>query len=715
ISHVIFQNRENGFTVARFEDIDTEDKFVVVGTFADVGDGAPMRISGEWTSHQKFGRQFKVDHYEMTLPRSKVGITKYLTSFISGVGPVMAKRIVDHFGEQASEIIEKSPERLTEVPGIGKSKAARILKSWEEHSRMKSVMIFLQSYSIGPGVAMKIFNNYGEAAAQVLKQNPYILATEIYGIGFLTADRIAMNLGMEKDAPQRIRAGIAYRLDAASNEGHVYLPRELLVESSAAMLDCDPEKVEAHLDDLLASGDELISEQGRIYSARLHYAETNVASRLAKILKQPAQDLFKLMRGGDELIQTEKMLGFSLSPKQISVINVICGEKTVILTGGPGTGKTVSTRAVIHIFEKNGYRVLLAAPTGRAAKRMTEATGKPSCTIHRLLEYNPRMNIFGKDNDNPLECDLLVVDEMSMVDVMLMYHLLKAVKHHTRLLLVGDADQLPSVGPGNVLRDLISSGAVPTVRLDTIYRQDSGSTIVNNAHLINQGEMPMMAGDKNGNFFFSQQEDAESALDVMLRICTERLPRQFGLDPRHDIQTISPMYRGPLGVDNLNSVLQNKMNPGKDVVCGGKGFRLGDRVMQIKNNYEKEVFNGDIGFVRSIDIAAGELTVDYETRLVKYGFNEADQLVLAYAITVHKSQGSEYQAVVMPVTTQHYTMLQRNLLYTAITRAKRLVVLVGTKKAIAIAVKNNKIEERFTSLGERLITEMEKRTLFDGD
>ncbi len=714
IDHVVFHNSGNGYTVAKFEVLDTGDKIPITGTFANLSEGQPMKIHGEWVTHPKYGKQFKVARYEVDLPRSKVGMIKFLSSFIKGVGPVMAKRIVDKFGEETVEIIDKSPQRIREVPGIGKRKADEIIKSWEEHRRIKSVMLFLQSHNIPQGVAMKIFTAYGDDSIRVLKENPYLLATEVYGVGFKTADRVAMNLGMDKDSPLRINAGLVYTLETAGSEGHIYLPVEELVTSASKILEVTDVKVEEALASMMKSGDRIITENDRVYAPNYHYAECYIAKRMAAILKEKSRTLFNLGVEEKEIRSAEEALGFRLSNQQLSVVEELGREKVVILTGGPGTGKTVSTRAVIHIFKNNGFRVLLAAPTGRAAKRMTEATGEQSKTIHRLLEYNPRGNIFNKDNENPLECDLLVIDEMSMVDTLLMYHLIKAVKHHTRLLFVGDIDQLPSVGPGNVLRDLIDSGAAKTVRLETIYRQGAESTIVGNAHLINRGEMPVMAtAERGGNFYFSHEEDPEKAMEILVRICLDKIPKKFNLDPIADIQVISPMYNGMLGVDKLNEVLQARLNPGKDISCGSRRFRIGDRVMQIKNNYEKEVFNGDVGFIRSIDIAQNQLVVDYLDNKVNYLFGETDQLVLAYAITVHKSQGSEYKAVVMPVHTQHYVMLQRNLIYTGITRAKEMVVLVGTKKAVAIAVKNNKIESRYTSLAERIVREMQAKTIFD--
>ncbi len=710
VERVIFHNPENGYMVIRFTPVQGGEA-MLVGNFLNVGEGLMLTVRGKWSVHPRFGRQFKVSEYEANLPRSEIGMRKYMEHFIKGIGPVMAKKIVKHFGEETADVIERQPERLREVPGIGRGKYETIRASWEEHRKLKSVMMFLQSHGIGPGTAMKIFNTYGDASVKVLKDNPYILASEVYGIGFRIADRIAMSLGMEKDSPMRIEAGLKYTLETASNDGHVYLPRLELIEKASEILECDIGQAEQSLSILLDRDSAIIEEDHRIYSSRFHYAECKIAERLTWIIRSDKSS-FGLSYKEEDIRNIEKQLGFPLTEKQRSVIDVLANNNVVILTGGPGTGKTFSTRAVINLFHQNGFSILLAAPTGRAAKRMTEATGWPSRTIHRLLEYQPVDKNFFRNKDHPLECDLLVLDETSMIDVLLMYHVINACREGMKILFVGDIDQLPSVGPGNVLGDLISSGCISTVRLDVVFRQEAQSSIICNAHLINQGKMPVMAKDRRGNFFFSNKENPQEALESIVRICTERIPKQFQLDPQTDIQVITPMYRGPIGVDNLNKVLRDRINPGVDVKCGSKMFRVGDRVMQIKNNYDKEVFNGDVGFIRNIYLEGGQLSIEFSDHRVKYQFAELDQLVLAYAITVHKSQGSEYKAVVMPVSTQHYIMLQRNLLYTGITRAEKLVVLVGTKKAIAIAVKNNKIEERYTSLAERIEAEMNKKSLF---
>lgn len=714
VERVVFHNPENGYSVVRFTPVDESDEIVIIGNFMNISEGLIIRVYGKWTNHPKFGRQFNVQRYDASMPRSLLGIRRYMASFIKGIGPKTAAKIVDFFGEDTIDIIENDPKRLKEVPGIGKNKADLVIESWDSHKKIRAVMMFLQSHNVGPGTAMKIYNTYGESSITVLKENPYILATEISGIGFRIADKIAMNLGIEKESPVRLEAGIMYTLEMAANEGHVFLPSEVLVKEAAKALDSGEAKVEDALAKILKKDDRIIEEGERIYSPTLHYSECSVADTLAA-LAEAKKEGATISYTERDVERIQKSLGFELSRQQLSVLDVLAREKLVILTGGPGTGKTVSIKAVISLFTQNGYTVELAAPTGRAAKRMSEATGFPARTIHRLLEFNPRPpGGFGRNRSNPIEADLVVIDEMSMIDIVLMHYMCRALRPGTKLLMVGDVDQLPSVGPGNVLRDLIASGLVNTTRLETIYRQDSESSIIGNAHLINSGQLPSMATGRGGNFFFTQKETPEEALDSIVRLCVEKIPSQFKVNPMTDVQVISPMYRGVLGVDNLNVVLRDKLNPGRDIICGSRQFRHGDRVMQIKNNYDKEVYNGDVGFVKHIDIEESVMLIDFLDQQVKYAFDETDQLVQAYAITVHKSQGSEYPVVVMPASTLHYTMLQRNLLYTAITRASKAVVIVGTKKAIAIAVKNNKIEERFTSLGERLAGKMSGTDLYRG-
>lgn len=714
VERVVYHNPENGYSVIRFSPVDESEDINVVGSFMNISEGLIFRIYGKWINHPKFGKQFTVERYDASMPRSLLGIRRYMASFIKGIGPKTAEKIVDHFGEETIDIIENEPQRLKKVPGIGKSKAELVIASWDSHKKIRAVMMFLQSHNVGPGTAMKIYNTYGDGSISVLRENPYLLATEISGIGFKIADKIAMNLGLEKDSPVRLEAGIMYTLDMAANEGHVYLPSEVLVAEAAKSLDCGEEKVETALVKILKKDDRLIEEDGRIYSPSLHYSEVSVAETLAIMASEKGQG-FDLKYTDKDVDRIQKSLGFELSRQQMSVLDVLAKEKLVILTGGPGTGKTISIKAVISLFTQNGHTVELAAPTGRAAKRMSEATGFSARTIHRLLEFNPRPpGGFARNRSNPIEADLVVIDEISMIDIVLMHYLCRALRAGTRLLMVGDVDQLPSVGAGNVLRDLIASECISTVRLQAIYRQDAESSIVGNAYLINQGQLPSMATGRGGNFFFTQKESPEEALDSIVRLCTTKIPAQFNVNTMQDVQVISPMYKGVLGVDNLNTVLRDALNPGRDLICGSRQFRHGDRVMQIKNNYDKEVYNGDVGFVKFVNLAENTVLIDFQDQQVKYSFEEVDQLVQAYAITVHKSQGSEYPVVVMPMSTLHYTMLQRNLLYTAITRASKAVIIVGTKKAIAIAVKNNKIEERYTSLGNRLSKKMGERDLYRG-
>ncbi len=724
VERLTFHNPENGYTVAK---VATRRGLVtVVGNMAGVHVGASVEMRGEWANHPKFGRQFKVQDYRTVLPATVAGIEKYLGSgLIKGVGPVTAKRIVRHFGADALRIIDEEPDRLKEVLGVGKKRVAMIKAAWEEQRQIKEVMIFLQSHGVSTGLAVKIYKHYGDAAIGVLQTNPYQLQRDIFGIGFKTADKIAMALGIPHDSPERVAAGVQYVLSEDTNEGNVFTPREDLVKKAAALLEVPPELVEEAIARLQteqqvqiepvryeARGESLqLRETQAVYLAPMYYSEVGVAHRLrqindarlaAGVTRLPAFQRFDWEQAFRYLRQ---QLGVDLAPGQRQAVQTALTHAVTVLTGGPGTGKTTTLRAVIRLLRAAGARFALAAPTGRAAKRMSEVTGAEAKTIHRLLEVSPGEGFsFKRNAENPLDADMVIVDEASMLDVLLTNHLLKAIPPGAHLLLVGDVDQLPSVGAGNVLRDIIDSGEVAVVQLQTIFRQAAGSYIITNAHRINQGQMPLFPKDAQ-DFFLFPIEDVDAAADMVVDLVVRRIPSRFGI-PSREIQVLTPMHRGPLGVAALNARLQQKLNPPApqkpEKAQGGRTLRVGDRVMQIRNNYDLDVFNGDMGVITGVDAIMHALTVDFDGRAVSYDWANLDELTHAWAISVHKSQGSEFRAVVMPVHTTHYIMLQRNLLYTGVTRAKELVVLVGTKRAVGIAVRNDKVAERHTALAERL-------------
>lgn len=708
VERITFQNEENGYTVARFRPKGKAYEITVVGNLAGVHVGELLHLRGVWTTHPEYGRQFEVHSYTVRLPATVEGLRKYLGSgLIKGIGPVMANRIVDHFGLETLEVIEQAPERLMEVHGIGKKRVAMIRQAWAEQRQIKEIMFFLQAHEISTGLAVKIYKAYGDEAIQVLRTDPYRLARDIYGIGFKTADKIAQNLGLPPDDPQRIQAGLIYALGTFADDGHCFATREELVRAASALLEVPPDVCEWHLDALIAQGD-LISEDEAVYLPPFYYAEEGVARKI-RLLQESTRDRLAFFQQADWsrlFAWLDEHSTIRLTPDQQAAVRAALTQKVSVLTGGPGTGKTTITRAVIQLLKAHGGSVLLAAPTGRAAKRLSEATGVPAQTIHRLLEFSPAAgNQFLRDRDNPLDADLIVVDEASMIDVLLMNHLLKAVEVGSHLFLVGDVDQLPSVGPGNVLADLIESGVVPVVRLKTIFRQAANSTIIVNAHRINQGQMPLFPR-RARDFFFFNQPDPEGAADLVLDIVARRIPRTFGYDPMTEVQVLSPMHRGAAGVGELNRRLQEVLNPPDNRKAeyhhGHRIFRTGDRVMQVRNDYEKQVFNGDMGWVQAIDLENQIVRVDFDGHLVEYEFHQLDQLVHAYAVSVHKAQGSEFPVVVMPLLMSHYLMLQRNLLYTGVTRAREMVVLVGSRRAIAVAVKNNRTVERHTRLAQRL-------------
>jgi exodeoxyribonuclease V alpha subunit len=715
IERITYTNEDNGFTIAKVKVDGRKDLVTVVGTLLAPMPGEIIQTKGEWTRHPKYGEQFKVVHYKSMVPASVHGIEKYLGSgLIKGIGPIMAKRIVKEFDKDTLEIIENDIERLAEVEGIGTKRTQMIKRAWDEQREIRDVMIFLQAHGVGSGYATKIFKHYGDQSIEVVKKNPYRLATDIFGIGFLTADRIAERLGFAKDSEVRAEAGILYVLNQLCDEGHVYYPYEPLIEKCHETLQVDREVIvkgfgtialdkRIVIEDLNPDLEEFRENNKAVYLARFHFSETSIATRLKRLINAP-----KAIRK----IDTEKAIGWvqkqldiTLAQRQVEAVRCAVEDKVLVITGGPGTGKTTIVNAVLKIFRRVGVRIMLAAPTGRAAKRMSETTGHEAKTIHRVLEYSIRKGGFQKNEENPLKCDLLIVDEASMIDTVLMHHLVKAVPPTATFILVGDSNQLPSVGAGNVLQDIILSGAVKVVELNEVFRQAQESSIIVNAHRINNGILPSLkpSGPKLDDFYFIEQEDPEEVLKIILELVKDRIPKRFGFDPLNDIQVLSPMHRGLVGAGNLNVELQKVLNPGEEgLTRSSMNLRVNDKVMQVVNNYDKEVFNGDIGRITRIDSEVHEVIVVFDGREVKYEYPDLDEIVLAYAVSVHKSQGSEYPAVIVPILTQHYVLLQRNLIYTAVTRGRKLVVVVGTKKALAIGVKNDKMQKRYTNLRQWL-------------
>lgn len=699
VERITYQNAENGYTVLKCAVRNYSDLVTVVGTMPEIHVGSVLSLDGSWKMDAKYGRQFSVERFEETLPATVYGIEKYLGSgLIKGIGPKFAKRIVEKFGKDTLNVIEDTPEELLKVAGIGKIRVERIKKSWQDQKEIKNIMLFLQSHEVSTSHATKIFKTYGSDSISIVKENPYRLADDIWGIGFKTADTIAEKMGIEKDTFIRLRSGILYTLNKLAENGHCYAVREQLLDKAMELLGVDSPELEITLDEMIRTED-VIKEEEAIYLPPFYFSETGCAKRLLRLLWTRRQ-----MNLDPEYIleMVEKSSDITYDEIQLEAVRTAVSSKVMVLTGGPGTGKTTTTMGIITAYQLAGCKILLAAPTGRAAKRMSEATGMEAKTVHRLLEYKPPEG-YQKNEEHPLEGDVLILDECSMIDVMLMYNLLKALPEHMSLILVGDTDQLPSVGAGNVLKDIIDSGRVPVVRLTRIFRQAQGSRIIMNAHRINQGEPIDMRGGKNSDFFFAAKESNEEVVDTLVQYCTKNLPKYYHADAFRDIQVLTPMQRGICGAANLNQVLQEAMNPSS--VClrrGGTQYRLHDKVMQIRNDYEKEVFNGDIGTVADVDMEDRELTVDFDGRRVVYDVTELDELVLAYAVTIHKAQGSEYPIVVMPFTMSHFVMLQRNLLYTGVTRAKKILVLIGEKKAIFYAIKNAATTERNTMLAKRL-------------
>ena len=714
IERITFQNEENGFLVAKMKVQGKRDLVTVTGNLPGINAGEVLELWGEWSNHPKFGNQFKIVKFKSVMPATVVGIQKYLGSgLIKGIGPVMAGRLVQKFGVETLEVIENEPDRLQEVEGIGPKRVQMIKDAWNAQKEIREVMVFLQGHGVSSTYATKIYKQYGRDAITVVKENPYRLAQDIFGIGFLTADKIAKNLGVPPDSLMRSEAGILYVLYELTDEGHVYYPYEELIDKCREILGVEREiivRAFAKLGEekrivwegLNDSGAEFKPNNKAVYLAGYHAAEVGIARKIQTLLT--SNSAIRPIDADKAVEWVQKRLEIQLAEKQIEGVKTAIRKKVMVLTGGPGTGKTTIIKAVLEVLRQITPKIVMGAPTGRAAKRMTETTGWESKTIHRLLEWSPQKMGFSRDNENPLNADVVIIDEASMIDTLLMYHLLKAIPPCSVLLLVGDVDQLPSVGPGNVLKDIINSETVPVVKLTEIFRQAMGSLIITNAHRVNRGEFPKIdSAGTSQDFYFIEREEPEGMLEAILELVEKKIPSRFGMHPINDIQVLTPMHKGLIGTANLNTALQEALNPSQEILTrGGRTYKTGDKIMQIQNDYEREVFNGDIGRIKAIDLENQLVSVDFDGRTVQYDFSDLDELVLAYAASIHKSQGSEYPAVVMPFHTTHYIMLQRNLLYTGLTRAKKLTILVGTKKALAIAVRNDKTKKRFTGLSDRL-------------
>ncbi|MDQ7782145.1 MAG: ATP-dependent RecD-like DNA helicase [Desulfomonilaceae bacterium] len=702
LDRLVFTGDSGDFVVAKLAVRGRRETVTIVGKLPQPHPGENLVLKGNWEVDKKFGEQFRFQEAHSTAPSTVQGIEKYLSSsLIKGIGPEMASRITAMFGARTLDVIEEDPQALLKVPGIGRVRAEKISEAFREQKNIREVMLFLQTHGVSPTYAFKIFKKYGQASVDVVSRNPYCLAADIPGIGFRSADRIAGSLGVDMRSPLRARAGILHVLDEIQSEGHVYFPLVKVLDRSRNLLGIDVRILENAVADLAASGHLTLESRDRVYPALMARRENSVAERIGNLVTSPR--LLPPIKVDAAISWVEGRTGIELSQAQKQAVADALEHKVLIITGGPGTGKTTLLKSLICILEAKKIRVALAAPTGRAAKRLAEATGREAKTLHRLLEYSPGEGGFQRNAARPLEVDVIVVDEASMVDVSLMHYLLCAVPVQATLLLVGDADQLPSVGPGNVLGDLIASGKIHTVRLETVFRQARSSLIVTNAHLVNEGHMPvnLEPGEGLSDFYLIEREDPDEALRLLKEMVGRRIPDRFGLSPTDDVQVLSPMHKGTLGTENLNRELREMLNP-SGVPIRGDRFRVGDRVMQTRNNYDKEVFNGDVGRIVSYDSEWSEAIVEFDGRPVTYHVSEMDEVSLAYAVSVHKSQGSEYPAVIIPVTTQHYVLLRRNLLYTAMTRGKRLVIVIGSPRAIKMAVENRIVEPRYTGLAEKV-------------
>ncbi len=743
LERIVYENPDTGYTVGRLSARGYPELVTVVGNLVSVNAGESLLLNGEWVINPKYGPQFQIERYETVQPATILGIRRYLGSgLIKGIGPKMATRIVDQFGMDTIDIIEQEPENLALVPGIGKKRVKLIQKAWEEQREIKNVMIFLQSHNVSTSHATKIYKTYGNESIQIVTENPYRLADEIYGIGFVTADTIAQKLGIEKNAPHRLQAGIKYVLSQKADAGHVFQHYPELIEACEAILEQEPEAIEKNIlklterEEIILFGDgtlvepdadgiisdeslnyiEIIDdpeeetsetnsnllEKSAVYLAPFYYAEMGVVNQFQRLFSYRKKNPIHLNITA-VLSELEDEMNIEFASQQRYAIRTAFEESAMILTGGPGTGKTTTTIGILRCYETIGKQIALAAPTGRAAKRLSETTGKDAKTIHRLLEYSPQTNGFTRNLQNPLDADVIIIDEMSMVDIVLMNRLMQAIPSGATIILIGDTDQLPSVGAGNVLKNLIESRSIPVVTLTEIFRQAQQSMIVTNAHLINTGEFPELSGPPDRNFFFIEEENPDTAVEIISTLIAERLPQHFDYHPIDDIQLLCPMRKGTLGVENLNKYLQDLLNSNTEqAIRRWQTYRVGDKVMQIRNNYTYDVYNGDIGRIADIDEINKIMMIQFPDKLVDYDMADLNELVLAYATTIHKAQGSEYPVVVMPLHTQHYIMLQRNLLYTGITRAKEKVVIVGSKQALEICIRNNQVMWRNSYLAQRL-------------